>query len=528
MRYVYGVFILLLIGVIPWTSWAQEQLFIVELGSIDTPGDAGNVAVVGDLCYVADFTGDLRIINVSDPTAPYVEGSFTLGGQVRDVAVNGDYAYLAMHQGPMVIVDISDPTTPQFISDTPVSGDCANILVDDTRAFIAAFNVEGGGNGGLFSFDVSEPLSPSSLASFQPGNQFASGLAMVGNRLFLADRENGLYILDAELPNSFGQLGFIATPGSSARVFASGDYAYVSDWTEGLRIIDVSDPAQPEEIASHPAGGDASDCAVGDGYAFVVGYFEHHLRILDINDPSNPVEVGSHIFAAHAPGVAYHDSLIFVANGVNGLSILNCYVKPDISLESIYHDFGNVYTDSTATWYLRIENTGDYLLSIDSVRTDSGVFSCTMDSLTIEPGALDSVLVQFAPEAALPYSSQIHIYSNDPDEPLRIIYLEGEGTNTSTPEHTPDTPADFHIGAWYPNPFNATVNVEVQLAAPADIRVAVYDILGRQVRQTVFANHPRGRHRLEITGDDLPSGVYFVRTTLTGHMTATQKVILLR
>jgi hypothetical protein len=48
-----------------------------------------------------------------------------------------------------------------------------------------------------------------------------------------------------------------------------GDYAYVADWTAGLRVISVSDPAHPVEVGYYDTPGYANGVAVIGDYAYV-------------------------------------------------------------------------------------------------------------------------------------------------------------------------------------------------------------------------------------------------------------------
>ncbi len=45
------------------------------VGTADTPANAYGVAVAGDHAYVADGTGGLQIVDISDPTNPSVVGT---------------------------------------------------------------------------------------------------------------------------------------------------------------------------------------------------------------------------------------------------------------------------------------------------------------------------------------------------------------------------------------------------------------------------------------------------------------------
>jgi hypothetical protein len=71
----------------------------------------------------------------------------------------------------------------------------------------------------------------------------------------------------------------------------SGSYAYVGCDSEGLRIISVADPTQPEDVAHYDMPGITYDVEVVGDYVYVANLFDG-LRILSVADPVHPVEVG--------------------------------------------------------------------------------------------------------------------------------------------------------------------------------------------------------------------------------------------
>ena len=119
-------------------------------------------------------------------------------------------------------------------------------------------------------------------------------------------------------------------PGTSAHdgVFVQGNYAYVTDWSRGLDILDISNPSNPIWKGNAPAisggMGNGMDVVVDGDFAYVamsVG----GLRIYDITDPASPTKVGS----AKAPEneKALHlckvGNLVYVADETNGVIIYN-------------------------------------------------------------------------------------------------------------------------------------------------------------------------------------------------------------
>jgi hypothetical protein len=79
----------------------------------------------------------------------------------------------------------------------------------------------------------------------------------------------------------------------------------------------------------------------------------------------------------------------------------------------------------------------------------------------------------------------------------------------------------------YPNPSSGAATIPFVLAAPARVRLAVYDVLGREVAVLADGPHAAGRHEVAFDGAGLAAGVYVVRVEAGGAVT-TRTVTLLR
>ena len=78
------------------------------------------------------------------------------------------------------------------------------------------------------------------------------------------------------------------------------------------------------------------------------------------------------------------------------------------------------------------------------------------------------------------------------------------------------TPTAFTLTQNYPNPFNATTTIEFQLAAPAAVKLDIYDSLGQKVRTLIARHLAAGHYRTQWNGRDdtrrpVASGTYFYR-----------------
>jgi hypothetical protein len=67
----------------------------------------------------------------------------------------------------------------------------------------------------------------------------------------------------------------------------------------------------------------------------------------------------------------------------------------------------------------------------------------------------------------------------------------------------------------YPNPFNPTTVISYQLAAVSNVKLTVYDMLGREVATLADGMKESGYYQATFNGAGLASGLYFARLTAT-------------
>jgi hypothetical protein len=120
-------------------------------------------------------------------------------------------------------------------------------------------------------------------------------------------------------------IGRFPTSGWAKGVFVSGDYAYVSCWTEGLYIINISNPANPS-FAAHisTAPGQAWDTHVRGNYAYVADDLNGGLQIINISDPYHPFLAGNYDTPGWAFNLFVDTNFVYMADGYTGsLQIIN-------------------------------------------------------------------------------------------------------------------------------------------------------------------------------------------------------------
>ena len=79
----------------------------------------------------------------------------------------------------------------------------------------------------------------------------------------------------------------------------------------------------------------------------------------------------------------------------------------------------------------------------------------------------------------------------------------------------------------YPNPFNPTTNIRVEIPASSHIVLKVYDILGREVRVLANKVFAAGRYEFNFDAGKLPSGIYICRLD-TETKSISRKMLLIK
>jgi hypothetical protein len=79
----------------------------------------------------------------------------------------------------------------------------------------------------------------------------------------------------------------------------------------------------------------------------------------------------------------------------------------------------------------------------------------------------------------------------------------------------------------YPNPVQRQATIEYTLPEQTDVRVSLYDVLGRRVATLEEGSRQAGRHQIQLERTGLSSGVYFGQLE-AGGQTLTQKITVVR
>ncbi|MFN1834821.1 T9SS type A sorting domain-containing protein [Balneola sp. MJW-20] len=100
------------------------------------------------------------------------------------------------------------------------------------------------------------------------------------------------------------------------------------------------------------------------------------------------------------------------------------------------------------------------------------------------------------------------------------------GVQTSNEDES-GLPTEYTLKQNYPNPFNPTTQISFDLPAASEVRLDVYDMLGRRVATVVNERFTAGSHTVQFNANSLASGMYIYRIN-AGNFSFTRKMMLIK
>ncbi|MCC6782055.1 MAG: hypothetical protein IT457_04355 [Planctomycetes bacterium] len=323
--------------------------------------------------FVAGASGSLHVIDTSSPAAPKLVKSVSLDlVEPRAMLCRGDWLYLADGVGGVLVVDVEKPELPRVRAALPTRDASA---LDLAWPWLAVAD----GAGGLCIVDVADPLAPRVLATAD-----LNGGSSEPNEA----RDVTLFFQYSRL-----QQGANGLERSAARLLA-----FVACGLDGVRIVDLTEPAQP--VVLHGAAGrrafsfgrgDTKGVAVntvfdigteGGGvasgehdylYVFVEtgndANRQQSVRVFDVSDPFEPRAV--------------KDGSVRVYGGTGRLRVVRAYNEPFLAHFVVAAGAGGlgtlVETGRAASTGPRIAATWDDLDTLRDLQFEELAFDRLVD-----------------------------------------------------------------------------------------------------------------------------------------------------
>ncbi len=384
----------------------------------------------------------------------------------------------------------------EFVGSCETPGSVGNVFIDNGNAFLAGY-------GGFFIIDISDPVSPELVGSYETS---VTDVYVSGNYAYLTEDWEGLHILDISdvanpfLTSTYEMNGYVYNN------FVIQDYAYVCDWIQDYEIVDISDPYNPLPSGGYGTPGHAYDYFITRNYAYIADG-GGGLHIIDISDPSNPSFVGGNVVLWNATGIWVEDDIACISANDYGLRIV------DVSNPQEPEQLANYSTISYAYDVAIIENrafvveAGIGIEVVDISNPTEPLFVEVYDT----PGSAQEIIT---------IGRYIYIADVGSLQILRLNEISDVELNED------ELPTGLSISQNHPNPFNAATTISYSLPERNEVAIAIYNILGQRVTTVFEGTRQAGEHTITWDASDFPSGVYFARLEAGKHSENIKMVLL--
>jgi hypothetical protein len=234
-----------------------------------------------------------------------------------------------------------------------------------------------------------------------------------------------------------------------------------------------------------------------------VPYYHNYA---DINDFFLPV-------CRPTIGRSKSGNLLFVAMNV----VTEHYLHPNALKVSYYAGYIMYSFDAGESWSIPEKFTPDSPLmdwryvSISPTNSITEDYDCIIQ-MVIQADTVPGSLVNMPVNPPLGPSAEIVC--------IRGSFFTGVDDNMNKPDR-------FYLFQNYPNPFNPNTTISFNISKEEEIKLVVYDLVGREIKILVDDKLSAGQYRIEFNAAELSSGVYFYKLT-AGSFTETKKLEVLK
>ena len=181
----------------------------------------------------------------------------------------------------------------------------------------------------------------------------------------------------------------------------------------------------------------------------------------------------------------------------------------------------------------RLKNFGsEAIMVLPPLEPASDEFSVTSscDTFVLEPGLMSAcdVTLFYHPQTGGLHRDTLRIWTNAGNgDDQNYIRVPLEAQLMLSADGGASLPKFITLHPVYPNPFNPVTTLELDLPRALPARLAVYDVLGREVRLLNEGLLSAGSHRIQFDAHDLATGPYLIRLD-AGGVSRVQNVMLIK
>lgn len=249
------------------------------------------------------------------------------------------FSYLSILLNFLFVYNLISQTQLEFLDFWPV-GTCETISSSAETVYFSTRNTQGRWHLLIADCtDLNNPIFKGKIKS--PG--VVKHIMVRDNILFTANGDSGLRIIDISNPSSPNEISSYENLGYAQALAIKDDYVYIADNTSGIQIINISDPYNPVLAGAYiDSGYSASDIVAKNDIAYAIFYGDG-MKILDISNPASPQEIGS-LSSSNVKNITIDSTIACLATNATGVRIVDIS-NPSLPISLYYLNYvgGEIY-----------------------------------------------------------------------------------------------------------------------------------------------------------------------------------------
>jgi len=476
---------------------------------------------------VTESSGGMQIIDLSNlPSSATLVSTYTGFSTSHNIYIDEPNAMLyAEGSGSIRAISLADPENPVELSTFGISSH--DIYARDNIVYVSE-----GSNGSIGIFDLSNPASPTMISRFQiPNAGFVHNAWLTddGNYLMTTEETTNktVKLFDIQdLNNVFIADEYLGPSNLAHNTHIKGNYAYISHYADGLKIVDISDPSNIFEAGFYdttPSTGGFT----GSWGAFpffpsgkiLASDFSNGLFVFSFTPPAS---LGISITVDPAAG----DPVIVPGSG----RIFNF----DVTIEN-----NGSSTLEAQTWnkVTLVGAGGEEVgpvggIPVTNITVAANSSFTTTITLEVPPGV---------PAGTYPFNQIVGTFPSFELDRDTFTFIKTAGPSLTkagtddwglSPKTEVTIPEEFALEQNFPNPFNPSTTIAYQIPTAETVRMTIYDLTGRQVRELLNENKSAGYHTIQWDGKNqigqqVSSGLYIYQIS-AGKFNQTRKMAFVK
>ncbi len=311
---------------------------MLQLGAFNSDGFAQDVVVVDQRAFVSDGRSGVIVLNVKNPNKILDMPEAHLKVRSGKLQREGSLIYFVHNGTGIQAAEMSNLSEPKLFPAYNTNSTIHDLAVQNRFVFLAT-------DRGLVVMDFSNPESPVEVSNYQLKGGL-TGIFIQGQIGYAVDG-TGLRVLDFSHAPAIHEIGSKSTPGAANAIFVRDSFAYIADGFNGAVVFGTRVLVSPDETTIRYSSAQIKTEGVTKaGNHLFLAASEQGVRVLDVTDPAKPRFVKSIDTPGYSRQVTVVADRAFVSDGPSGMLTLDISQLSDTSVSDTTVSIGD---DSYAT-----------------------------------------------------------------------------------------------------------------------------------------------------------------------------------